>query len=194
MSRGLGAPTPSPHADTDCRQGLLSSRAPASSTARRSQWTRTMHSDALRERRCAHCQRLFAICRACDRGHRYCSDFCRLHGKRAVRRRIARAYRSSPEARADHRDRQRARRAVARSVPHTGSAPKLVTTTIEPPTTAPAATIVVAPPQPSATELDAHLSLSRCVRCGRQSLWIQRPVARPRSHSRSRSPPDFASR
>lgn len=33
MSRGLGAPTPSPHADTVCRQGLLSSRRSASSTA-----------------------------------------------------------------------------------------------------------------------------------------------------------------
>lgn len=56
---------------------------------------------------CGYCHKQFFICKHCFRGHRYCSDGCRKHGYE-LRRRIARKkYALSPEAKADHRDRNK---------------------------------------------------------------------------------------
>ncbi len=72
-----------------------------------------------RQRNCraAGCGTEFWICRACDRGQRYCSSECRQQARRLQRREANRRHQQSPEGRLDHRDRQRAyrkRRALAR--------------------------------------------------------------------------------
>lgn len=64
----------------------------------------------LRQRICLTCQKLFWICRHCDRGQRYCSTFCRHCAYRHKRRLANRRHQQSPEGRLDHRDRQRAYR------------------------------------------------------------------------------------
>lgn len=56
---------------------------------------------------CGHCHRQFFICKRCFRGHRYCSDGCRKHGYELRRRIARRKYALSPEAKADHRDRNK---------------------------------------------------------------------------------------
>ncbi len=66
-------------------------------------------------RDCALCGRAFAVCRACDRGHRYCGRSCAGAGRRRSVRKARRRHRASPEGRADHRDRERDRRARLRA-------------------------------------------------------------------------------
>ena len=66
--------------------------------------------ESLRLARCPRCQRLFAICSHCDRGHVYCGPPCSLGARRDSLRRARRRHRRSPEGRLDHRDRERARR------------------------------------------------------------------------------------
>jgi hypothetical protein len=68
----------------------------------------------LRVRACRWCQRLFFPCRACDRGHAYCSPSCRRAGRVQSLRAAGRRYQASPEGRLEHRDRQRAYRARCR--------------------------------------------------------------------------------
>ena len=65
---------------------------------------------SLRLARCPRCQRLFAICCHCDRGHVYCGRSCSESARRDNLRRARRRHRRSPEGRLDHRDRERARR------------------------------------------------------------------------------------
>ncbi len=57
---------------------------------------------------CAHCQHGFAICKSCYRGHKYCSESCRALGYRQNKVKARKKYDSSSEAKADHRDRQKA--------------------------------------------------------------------------------------
>jgi hypothetical protein len=64
----------------------------------------------LRLRPCVLCHTLFFICRSCDRGQRYCNDWCRLTAWCEQRRQANRRHQRSPEGRADHRGRQRAYR------------------------------------------------------------------------------------
>ena len=59
---------------------------------------------------CPRCQRLFAICSHCDRGHVYCGLLCSQSARRDSLRRARRRHRRSPEGRLDHRDRERGRR------------------------------------------------------------------------------------
>lgn len=66
--------------------------------------------ESLRLARCPRCQRLFAICSHCDRGHVYCGPSCSDGARRDSLRRARRRHRRSPEGRLDHRDRERARR------------------------------------------------------------------------------------
>jgi len=66
--------------------------------------------ESLRLAQCPRCQRLFAICSHCDRGHVYCGPPCSLGARRDSLRRARRRHRRSPEGRLDHRDRERARR------------------------------------------------------------------------------------
>jgi len=65
----------------------------------------------LRQKICRLCNRLFAICVACDRGHAYCSAPCRRLARRRSIAAARRRHRRSPEGRLDHRDHQRAYRA-----------------------------------------------------------------------------------
>ena len=69
---------------------------------------------------CPRCQRIFSICRACDRGHVYCGPVCSGLARRDSRRRARRRHRHSPEGRLDHRDRERARRQRRRQAPRVG--------------------------------------------------------------------------
>lgn len=66
----------------------------------------------LRQRVCraSGCNRVFWICRHCDRGQHYCSQLCRLRTRREQHRVANRRHQQSPEGRQDHRDRQRAYR------------------------------------------------------------------------------------
>ena len=67
------------------------------------------HSQAvLRQAICRHqrCQRLFFICRYCDRGQVYCSTECRHIARREQHRAANRRYSQSIEAILDHRQRQ----------------------------------------------------------------------------------------
>ena len=68
----------------------------------------------LRQKVCRRCNRLFAICASCDRGHAYCSPACRTAARRASVRAARQRHRRSPEGRLDHRDHQRAYRARVR--------------------------------------------------------------------------------
>ena len=68
----------------------------------------------LRQKVCRRCNRIFAICVSCDRGHAYCSSACRTKARRASQRAARQRHRRSPEGRLDHRDHQRAYRARVR--------------------------------------------------------------------------------
>lgn len=63
--------------------------------------------DEYLELKCANCSANFVICRGCYRGHRYCSPTCRDRAYAEARKRARRKYAQSPEARLDHRDRNR---------------------------------------------------------------------------------------
>lgn len=57
--------------------------------------------------RCATCEQQFRICRSCFRGHKYCSQDCKVIGYRRCLYKAKEKYDSSEEARLDHRDRSR---------------------------------------------------------------------------------------
>ena len=84
--------------------------------------------ESLRLAQCPRCQRQFAICSQCDRGHVYCGPPCSLGARCDSLRRARRRHRRSPEGRLDHRDRERARRlrkrfSVARVGDHPSATP-----------------------------------------------------------------------
>lgn len=56
---------------------------------------------------CATCVQQFHICRSCFRGHKYCSQDCKVIGYRRCLYKAKEKYESSEEARLDHRDRSR---------------------------------------------------------------------------------------
>jgi len=66
-----------------------------------------MAADPVLRPRICRCGMMFYICRSCDRGHRYCSDRCRLKARRQQRREANRRHQQSDEGRLDHCDRQR---------------------------------------------------------------------------------------
>ena len=71
--------------------------------------------EILRLRACQWCWQPFVLCRACDRGHVYCSLPCRHAGRARSLRAAGRRHQQSPEGRLDHRDHQRAYRARCRA-------------------------------------------------------------------------------
>ena len=117
----------------------------------------------LRQKSCRHCNRLFAICAACDRGHAYCSPRCRAAGRRRSARAARARHPRSPEGRLDHRDQQRAYRDRRRRVMDQSSTAALRSTRLPVPDAAP-----VQPPV-----------ATRCVVCGRTSRWLV-PMREPR--------------
>lgn len=129
--------------------------------------------DSLRERWCSWCRTRFFLCRSCDRGHRYCSEPCRVQARRASVRAARRRHARSPEGRADHRDRQRSyrqrlRARRAESVTDHGSPSPRSSRTIQ-----------------SATRTDAvsEVGVSREVKRATNSFrpGLERPLRRRRS-------------
>ena len=119
----------------------------------------------LRQKVCRRCNRLFAICASCDRGHAYCSPACRTAARRASVRAARQRHRRSPEGRLDHRDHQRAYRARVRDQTSQRAAALA---------TLPADTTTDrAPTAPLAGAL-------RCMVCGRESAWLLPPPWRIR--------------
>ena len=113
---------------------------------------------AARQKSCRRCNRPFAICAACDRGHAYCSPGCRAAARQACLRAARRRHRASPEGRLDHRDHQRAYRARVRD--HSSRHPS------------PAATLSA----DTLTEPSALLAgATRCMVYGRESTWLLPP-------------------
>ena len=108
--------------------------------------------EGLRPRRCCNptCNAMFAVCRSCDRGQRYCSGACR---KRMRRRQLASAGRryQATAGRQAHCRRQRAYRehqSQAR-VTHQGL-------------------VSITTPRPSAGGC-----LTQCAVCGQPNRWIK---------------------
>lgn len=66
-----------------------------------------MAADLILRQRTCRCGMAFYICQSCDRGHRYCSERCRLKAQRQQRREANQRHQQSLEGRLDHRDRQR---------------------------------------------------------------------------------------
>lgn len=71
--------------------------------------------------RARDCGARFFLCRACDRGQRYCSAACRRRARTLQRRAARQRHQRSPAGRLDHRDRQRAYRRRLAVRRHTGS-------------------------------------------------------------------------
>jgi hypothetical protein len=71
---------------------------------------------------CARCSAQVVICRACDRGHIYCSPACSGQARRASLRAAGRRYQASRAGRFAHAERARRYRARCKIVTHQGSA------------------------------------------------------------------------
>jgi hypothetical protein len=86
--------------------------------------------------RATGCGARFFLCRACDRGQRYCSAACRVQARTQQLRRARQRHQRSRAGRFDHRDRQRAYRrrlAVRRHATVTTSATVAAATPPTPP-------------------------------------------------------------
>ena len=108
--------------------------------------------EGLRPRRCCDpsCNAMFAVCRGCDRGQRYCSDACR---KRMRQRQLAsagRRYQATPAGQQAHCRRQRAYRQRQSEACVTHQGPVSITTS-----------------RPSAGGC-----LTQCAICGQPNRWI----------------------
>ena len=51
---------------------------------------------------CGFCEQFFHLCRRCYRGHVYCCDFCRIHGKRHKRNQAQKRYRQTEKGQKNH--------------------------------------------------------------------------------------------
>jgi len=60
--------------------------------------------------RCRWCELVFCICRACFRGQTYCSDPCRVAGKRKNHCAAQRRYRQTDKGKKNHREAENRRR------------------------------------------------------------------------------------
>lgn len=63
---------------------------------------------------CHCCQSVFVICKSCYRGHKYCSEGCRINGYNLARQKARHKFEKSIEAKLDHRDRSRRYRLSAK--------------------------------------------------------------------------------
>lgn len=113
--------------------------------------TQTSPIDGLRPRRCLNpdCNAMFALCRSCDRGQRYCSDPCRKRMRRQQLLAAGHRYQASEAGKEAHRHRKgtyRHRKSRA-GVTHQGPV-----------------SITISPPTPSAC-------LTQCAICGQANRW-----------------------
>lgn len=59
---------------------------------------------------CRCCGLIFGLCAHCYRGHRYCSEECRIASQRESHRKAQKKYRNTEKGRAYHRNYERQRR------------------------------------------------------------------------------------
>ena len=59
---------------------------------------------------CGWCHLIFCVCRRCFRGQSYCSDECRIAGRRKSHREAQRRYRQTPKGRKKHSEAENRRR------------------------------------------------------------------------------------
>lgn len=59
---------------------------------------------------CGWCHLLFCVCRRCFRGQGYCSDECRIEGRRKNHREAQKRYRQSPKGKKAHCEAENRRR------------------------------------------------------------------------------------
>lgn len=147
--------------------------------------------EALRVRHCSRCEKLFFLCKKCDRGQRYCDAVCRIAGQQAMRRRAAARYRQTAEGKAGQRDRQRAfrerREANGVSVTHQGSASSM-TVLLHWIMYLAARLYAVALQFSEAAPPKAVISneSSHCACCGALSVWTERATANRRRLTENR--------
>ena len=63
--------------------------------------------ERLRPAHCKRCDRLFHLCRFCDRGQSYCSDECRQASRQEIVEEARRKYARSEQGKIKNRERQR---------------------------------------------------------------------------------------
>jgi hypothetical protein len=142
----------------------------------------------IRQRECRgpECRVVFYICRSCDRGQCYCSEYCRRCSRLAQRSKANRKYESSRAARLDHADRQRAyierQKQQSEKMTGQGSEQADASVTIDSPLIN---TSIVkeeagqqvqqeachAKPNFSKSSRQTSLRLVFCIVCGRSALW-----------------------
>src|SRR4029077_446800 len=145
----------------------------------------------LHTRHCRCCERPFAICCGCDRGHRYGSPSCSETSRRQLRRESKRRQLQTPHGRENNARHQREYRARRRSggafvrVPSSREVQGSATLTAEPlPTCLPQ--VASERPWEVACEQRAP-TVSRCVVCSGTSEWTDPEGAGEVSHARCRS-------
>ena len=109
---------------------------------------------------CARCGRQVAICRHCDRGHRYCGPGCAQAARRASGRAAGARYQRSRPGRMNHAHRQGRYRTRRRKVTHQGSPIPLAGASLAPESRA----LAPPPSEPAAAPAPEGL---RCHFCGR---------------------------
>ncbi len=114
--------------------------------------TTDQSTEGLRPRRCCNpsCDRMFALCRSCDRGQRYCSVACSKRMRQQQLTAAGRRYQASEAGKLNHCQRQHAYRQRQRRPPVTHQG-----------------LVSIATPQPSRSA-----SLARCAVCGHKTRWI----------------------
>jgi hypothetical protein len=107
--------------------------------------------EGLRLRRCLDptCNTMFAICRCCDRGQRYCGDECRQRVRRLQVAAAGRRYQATDAGKQAHCQRQRSYRERSSAALVTHQGPSSVTCPTAP----------------------ATKDLNQCFICGRVSRW-----------------------
>jgi hypothetical protein len=155
---------------------------------------------------CPRCQRLFAICSHCDRGHVYCGRLCSESARRDSLRRARRRHRRSPEGRLDHRDRERDRRRrrcfEARVGDHPSATPEPAVKleaaldpsgiSTEEPLADPVDNVeILDAPRPHSVVPSSHrLRARHCRVCGRLGRWFRpAPASRRRWRERPTASP-----
>ena len=137
--------------------------------------------------RAVGCGVRFFLCRACDRGQRYCSAACRAQARAQQRRAARQRHQRSHAGRLDHRDRQRAYRRRLAVRHHTAVTTPTSEITATPPTS-PSENVTdhASATQPSSGKVRvsvwrwpdfpaAHTALGVlvCRWCGRVGRWLQ---------------------
>ncbi len=136
---------------------------------------------------CPCCGSVFAICRPCYRGHRFCGRRCARLARVATLRKARQRYRRSPAGREAHRLAERERRQLRRfdSVGDQGSAVAATSGTVRDPEPA-RVVAVLAEPEAARVTLAPSRPRLHCILCWRParllrtSAWPRRDSCSPR--------------